>query len=167
MQKLIADLSFARRHRMPFTLLIFDVDHFKRVNDTYGHQAGDEVLVAIARVVEEAIRTEDVLGRYGGEEFAVIAQGTPADGAFVLGERIRMRVADEPALAVDAKGGPIRATVSVGVATLLPGAIADAPRMIAAADENLYAAKEAGRNRTVFSEVGERLPRATPFPRTR
>ena len=166
-QKLIADLSFARRHHMPFTLLIFDVDHFKRVNDTYGHQAGDEVLVAIARIVEDAIRTEDVLGRYGGEEFAVIAQGTPAEGALVLGERIRRRVADEPALAVDAKGDPIRATVSVGVATLVPGAIADAARMISAADENLYAAKEAGRNRTVFGEVGERLPRTTPFPRTR
>jgi two-component system, cell cycle response regulator len=166
-QKLIADLSFARRHRIPFTLLIFDVDHFKRVNDTFGHQAGDEVLVAIARVVEDAIRTEDILGRYGGEEFAVIAQGTPSEGAFVLGERIRKRVEDEPALAADARGDPIRATVSVGGATLSPGALADAPKMISAADENLYAAKAAGRNRTVCGDVGEKLPRTTQFPRVR
>jgi diguanylate cyclase (GGDEF)-like protein len=151
-EKIGADLSFGRRHGLPLSLLMLDIDHFKQVNDTYGHDAGDEALCAVCRTVAGSIRTEDVLARFGGEEFAIIAQGTGLDGGRALGERIRRNVG-----AARIRAGArreISLTVSAGVASLRPGAAADAGSLIAAADENLYAAKNAGRDRVMASEVG-------------
>ena len=153
-QKLRADISFARRHRIPLSLLMFDFDHFKRVNDTHGHRTGDAVLTACATAMAKAIRTEDALARYGGEEFAIIAPATGRKGARALADRIRETVASQAVHAVDGSGAEVGITVSAGVATLEPGTKADVTSMIETADENLYAAKEAGRDRTVASSVG-------------
>ena len=168
MQKLTTDLSFARRHRLPFSLLLFDIDFFKRVNDTYGHLVGDQVLMSIARIVQSTIRTEDMLGRYGGEEYNNDAQGTDAAGAKVLADRVRDAIEREPALAVTERGDFVRVTVSVGAITLAPGAILDAPGLLSSADANLYQAKYNGRNSLVATEISaatsDRNLRRIPFP---
>jgi len=152
-EKISSDLSFGRRHGLPLSLLMLDIDHFKQVNDTYGHDVGDLVLKSFSRTVAESIREEDVLARYGGEEFAIIAQGTGLEGGQALGERIRNNIGTNAIVPdVDAED-PISITVSAGVASLKPGREADAAMMIAIADGNLYAAKNSGRNRVVASEV--------------
>jgi diguanylate cyclase (GGDEF)-like protein len=153
-QKLRADISFARRHRIPLSLLMFDFDHFKRINDTHGHRTGDVVLSSCAEAMARAIRTEDVLARYGGEEFAIIAPATGRKGARALADRIRETVAATAVHAVDGSGAEVGITVSAGVATLKPGSKADVTAMIEAADENLYEAKKTGRDRVVATPVG-------------
>lgn len=161
LERMVHDLSFARRHRIAFSCLMFDLDHFKRVNDTHGHQNGDQALMNVARTVLDAVRTEDVVGRYGGEEFVIVASGTDAIGGQTLGERIRKLVSERDIPLRDGSS-TIRVTVSVGVTTVRPGAIIDANTVLAEADKNLYRAKEAGRNRVVTSEIGEILARRTP-----
>ncbi len=152
-QKLLTDLSFARRHQIFCTLAMFDIDHFKKVNDTYGHRAGDKVLIGVTEAVNKMIRTEDVLARYGGEEFAVIAQGTDFKGGAALGERIRECVAQQKVNI--AKGGELilQVTVSVGVATISPTKEIEPSAVVSAADANLYQAKNKGRNRVVATLV--------------
>ena len=151
-QKIISDVSFAKRHKIPFTLLMLDVDFFKKVNDTYGHRTGDQVLVSVTGAIQETIRTEDVLARYGGEEFAVLAQGTGLEGGKALGERIRKQVENTIICSLN-DATEFRATVSIGVATLLPGVVASPEALVSLADKNLYEAKESGRNRVVFGAL--------------
>jgi diguanylate cyclase (GGDEF)-like protein len=143
--RLAAEVAFAKRHGAPLSVLLFDIDFFKSFNDRHGHQAGDAVLVAVGRQVQKTVRTEDVLARYGGEEFAVIARGTPAEKAYILGERIRAAVA---LALVETAQGPLFVTASVGVASL--GSEGDEPSdgasLVAVADKALYAAKARGRN---------------------
>jgi diguanylate cyclase (GGDEF)-like protein len=152
-QKMSADLSFGRRHGIPMSLLMLDIDYFKQVNDTYGHDVGDEVLRAFSTAVADSIRAEDVLARYGGEEFAIIAQGTGIDGGMALAERIRNRICSSTIETSAGPGARIKLTVSTGVASLKPGAKAEASLMITTADVNLYAAKKGGRDRVVATEV--------------
>ncbi len=149
--KIVTDTSFAKRHGLPFTLLLLDIDFFKKVNDTYGHRTGDKVLIAVTDLVSNTIRTEDVLARYGGEEFAIIAQGTDLEGGRILAERIRERVADTPVTAADDPGTVVCVTVSIGVATAMPGVAPLPDAMVSASDKNLYEAKETGRNKVVCS----------------
>lgn len=147
-ESLQAMVASSRRHQFPVTVLLVDVDHFKQVNDRYGHEAGDVVLQAVARALAGALRIEDLVGRWGGEEFLVLAPHTDVDGALVLGERLRAQVAAAP---VPTTAGEIAVTISIGGATATaPGTGADV--VLRAADEQLYAAKEAGRDR-----VGVRL----------
>lgn len=113
--RLETEFAYARRHRTMLSLVMYDVDYFKRVNDTYGHLAGDAVLVHLARITQATIRTEDVLARYGGEEFAVICRGIALLNAGVLGERLRARVEQEN---FDYQGTRLPVTISVGVAAL-------------------------------------------------
>lgn len=139
----------ARRYGRPLAVVVGDVDHFKRVNDTYGHPAGDRVLQAVAGALRAEARGTDLVARLGGEEFVLLLPQTDADGALGLAERIRRRL---EAAVID--GGPgagqLRVTLSLGVASLpVHGAELDA--LIAAADEALYAAKEGGRNRALVS----------------
>ena len=134
----------SRRYNRPLSLLMFDIDHFKRVNDTHGHQAGDEVLRALAVRLREQIRPVDHAARYGGEEFVVILPETTNEGALALAERLRMAVAGT-AVPV-AEGRTISVTISIGVATFSADAGSETA-LIAAADTALYAAKEGGRNR--------------------
>ncbi|MCP4679279.1 MAG: diguanylate cyclase [Deltaproteobacteria bacterium] len=149
--KIVTDISFATRHKLPFTLLLLDIDFFKKVNDTYGHRTGDKVLIAVTDVISATIRTEDVLARYGGEEFAVIAQGTDLEGGGALAERIRKRIADTPVTAAEDSSTIVKVTASIGVATSKPGLASQPDAMVSAADKNLYEAKETGRNKVVAS----------------
>jgi len=144
--RLGAELSYARRHATDLALVLFDLDHFKKVNDTHGHPAGDAVLRAVAQRTAQALRREDVLCRYGGEEFAVIARGIPAAHADALGERVRAAIA---ASAIDVGSTTIACTVSVGVSTLLALAEPSGEALVALADARLYEAKQSGRNRVV------------------
>jgi diguanylate cyclase (GGDEF)-like protein len=146
-ERLTTEYAFAARHRTPLCVLLADIDHFKRINDQIGHQAGDEVLRAIANELKKGIRTEDVVARYGGEEFAMIARGIDPNGALLFAERVRSLV--ERAHVVW-EGRRVSVTISVGVAhnQVVP-AITRGEELTAAADAALYRAKSAGRNRVV------------------
>ena len=146
--RLETEFAYARRHNAMLSLVMFDVDYFKRVNDTYGHLAGDAVLVHLARITQATVRAEDVLARYGGEEFAVICRGIALLNAGVLGERLRARVEQET---FDYQGTRLPVTISVGVAAL-PEANATTPsELVRDADRALYEAKRSGRNRVCLS----------------
>jgi two-component system, cell cycle response regulator len=143
-ERLETELAYATRHTSALSLVMFDVDHFKNVNDTYGHLAGDAVLVHLARITQSMVRAEDVLARFGGEEFAIICRGTPLLNAGIVGERLRSAV-EQATFEVQGRRLPI--TVSVGVAAL-PETPAKTPQeLVAAADGALYEAKRSGRNR--------------------
>ncbi len=135
------------RYEQPLSLILMDLDHFKDVNDTFGHQAGDLVLRGMAALLVESLRGSDFPARYGGEEFAVILPHTPCDHAARLAERIRERVADHDF--GQRQGQPVRMTVSAGVAALAPGARGS--ELVSLADQALYLAKEEGRNRVVLA----------------
>jgi diguanylate cyclase len=145
----LAATEFRRHLRSgsPVSLLMLDIDHFKRINDTFGHRTGDEVIRGIGALLRLSMREFDVAGRYGGEEFGVILPETDANGAKVIAERIRKAI--ESAVMVEAED--IRCTVSIGTAAADPG-VADHGEWIARADRALYRAKELGRNRTVQFE---------------
>jgi two-component system, cell cycle response regulator len=140
------ELSYARRHGTDLSLVMFDVDHFKRVNDTHGHPVGDEVLVEISKVTRRLVRNEDVFARYGGEEFALILRGIALDGARVVGERLRERIAE---LSIKTDKGPLQVTVSVGCASFVSTPDQTAEAIVQLADKRLYVAKRGGRNRVV------------------
>lgn len=143
LDRLQSELAYAQRHASPLSLLLFDVDHFKRVNDTKGHLAGDAVLAGLARHVLRIIRTEDVFARYGGEEFAILSRGIPLDGATRFGERLRSAIEGYP---IAFEGARLTVTVSVGV-TAVPEAKAErVSDLVALADRALYDAKDSGRN---------------------
>ena len=136
-------LSRAQRRRGPLCVILTDIDHFKRLNDTYGHPFGDQVLREVARVLEHAVRQVDQAARYGGEEFAVLVEDSDAEGGINLAERIREDVA---ALNVAHDSGPVSVTLSLGVAAF-PGDGRTKQELIERADSALYHAKESGRNR--------------------
>ena len=141
--RLQSELAYAQRHTAPLSLLLFDVDHFKQVNDTKGHLAGDAVLVGLARHVLRIIRTEDVFARYGGEEFAILSRGIPLDGATRFGERLRSAIEGYPIMF---EGEKITVTVSVGVTAVPEAQVEKVSELVALADRALYDAKDAGRN---------------------
>jgi len=131
-----------KRHGHPLSLIMFDIDHFKHVNDTYGHQCGDSVLQAIAELIGASIRSEDILARYGGEEFCCILPETPLSAAVPLAERFREAIAGH---VFSCQNHRIRLTISLGVSTMgINTATADA--LLKNADQGLYAAKNRGRN---------------------
>jgi diguanylate cyclase (GGDEF)-like protein len=131
----------ARRHGTALSVAIIDVDQFKKVNDTYGHASGDDVLCEVARRLAAVAREEDVVGRWGGEEFLVILPYCDIDSSFAIGERFREAIADQRIPTADRDLIPV--TVSIGCAT------GDDAQVVERADIALYAAKERGRNRTV------------------
>ncbi|MEO1171458.1 MAG: GGDEF domain-containing protein, partial [Myxococcota bacterium] len=139
------EFAFARRHRKPLSLALCDVDHFKRVNDTYGHPCGDHVLKAIAGIMQKSVRTEDTLARWGGEEFALIMRDTRAEEAFIAAERIRRAIEGTP---VEFEGQTLKVTVSLGVATWTEDDDMSLDQLVKKADDLLYDAKHKGRNRT-------------------
>jgi diguanylate cyclase (GGDEF)-like protein len=147
-ERLRSEMAFAARHRAEASLVLVDIDHFKRVNDTYGHQAGDVVLRELAILAQRSLRAEDVFARFGGEEFGVILRGIHLGGATRLGERLR--VALERA-AIDAGGQQIRVTLSAGCAALACCSTATSDEIVRIADRRLYLAKTGGRNRVVSS----------------
>jgi two-component system cell cycle response regulator len=143
--RLVQLLDRAERTQQPASLLLCDVDHFKRVNDTYGHPVGDEVLRQVARVLQRSVRKIDIPARYGGEEFAVVLEATGTEGAMHLAERIRRDVA---ALVIDSDKGQFHVTMSIGIASF-PDDARERSLLIERADASLYFAKENGRNRCV------------------
>jgi diguanylate cyclase (GGDEF)-like protein len=157
-EALSRELERVKRTSRPFSLLIFDGDRFKRVNDTYGHPVGDQILQHLSRVARSVLRGYDVLARYGGEEFIAMLPDANASQALLLGERLRKMVEQRPFLTEE--GETIRATVSVGVAQ------AKAPYekkdLISHADQALYRAKEAGRNRVVVYKAVLAEPQSKP-----
>jgi diguanylate cyclase (GGDEF)-like protein len=142
--RLEAERSRALRQREPLSLLMLDLDHFKRVNDRWGHDAGDRVLAAVAQFLREELRGIDMPARHGGEEFMAILPNTNPAQALQVAERVRERIART---AIELSRATTTITTSVGIATLVPGETAGA--LVARADAALYAAKEDGRNRCV------------------
>jgi two-component system, cell cycle response regulator len=132
----------ARRHMRDLSVLMFDIDYFKRINDQFGHLAGDYVLRELARVVQDRIRRDEVFARYGGEEFAIVLPETPLEGAAALAENLRQRVAEH---GFAFQGERIAVTISIGCALLTDDKTAT--DLIQRADEKLYEAKRGGRNR--------------------
>ncbi|MDD2921391.1 MAG: GGDEF domain-containing protein, partial [Anaerolineales bacterium] len=138
--------------QLPLSVILFDLDHFKKVNDTYGHAVGDAVLRRVVQVARAELRSSDVIGRYGGEEFVVIMPMTSAQQAYQLAERIRAAV---ESLRVPTQKGDVAVTVSLGIAELLrlpymPNGEAESlDDLVRRADEAMYAAKNSGRNRII------------------
>lgn len=145
--RLMEEFSRAGRYKHALSLLLFDLDHFKSINDTHGHLGGDAVLVCVAEIVRGSLRESDVAGRYGGEEFGIILPNTDGQGAMVVAERLRKSI---ESFAVPFENVTINMSASIGVVEF-SSALQDAEEMIAKADEALYVAKEAGRNRVVLS----------------
>ena len=162
------EIARAVRTRSPLALAMIDIDHFKAVNDTYGHLAGDKALRAISGALGEQLRSYDLAGRFGGEEFAILLPQTREDQALRIAERLRTHVAGMTiGVGEDAATGPcIRLTVSVGVAALdrIGPELTD---LLAAADAALYLAKQAGRNQTRIATGGVPTPLAQAIPAAR
>jgi two-component system cell cycle response regulator len=141
----------SQRYQRPLSFVIVDLDFFKKVNDTYGHAVGDDVLKAISKIFQEAIRSTDLAARYGGEEFALMLPETVLDHALEFAEQIRRAIELTPVLT---QAGPISVTVSIGVATAPHARIKSSKELIVAADKALYRAKKNGRNQVQAADVG-------------
>jgi diguanylate cyclase (GGDEF)-like protein len=144
--RMVAELSYARRHHTELSLLLLDLDHFKRVNDTYGHQAGDATLAQVASSLTADVRIEDLIARFGGEEFAALLRGIDIAAASMAAERYRCRIEQ---LQISHENQVITVTVSVDCASLACCEAATPEQLMLVADRRLYAAKRGGRNRVV------------------
>lgn len=147
-EQLHRTLAQAAREQRPVAVLMLDIDRFKRVNDTWGHVAGDAVLAAVAQCLKGGLRAQDFLGRYGGEEFLIVLPGTGEAGAATLAEHLRTRV---ERLVVPWEPEDIRVTISIGVHVMPRAEPGGMQALIDAADHAMYAAKRTGRNRVVVS----------------
>lgn len=141
-QTLQREVDLARRNLLPLSVLMLDIDHFKRINDHYGHSTGDEVLKAVATTLKARLRNVDMVFRFGGEEFLVLLSGTCREAAALVGERLRMGVFELQYLV---QGQPLDLSISLGCATLLPAESVES--LLRRADNALYVAKREGRNR--------------------
>ncbi len=144
------EFSFSRRNKNPLSLMMIDIDFFKKVNDTYGHVAGDHVLKTLGQALLKQLRMENIACRYGGEEFAVILRNVSADHALTIAERLRIGVEAEKVIF---KETPIGITISIGIATFENDNFNTMEDLLLAADKHLYEAKENGRNRTVLHKA--------------
>lgn len=142
--KLSYSISKVRRYPAPLSIILFDIDHFKKINDTYGHSIGDNVLKELAKVTENSLRELDLLGRYGGEEFLIVLQETTVEGAHTVAEKIRKTIENN---SFDTAPS---VTVSMGIAELRENEIAE--HFVQRADMALYIAKDRGRNQAVIAE---------------
>lgn len=149
------ELALAKRHQSPVALLMLDINHFKRINDSCGHLAGDDVLRELVRRINQEVRATDIVGRFGGDEFLVLLPQTDAAGALETAERIRRKVAERPARVGDKT---IDFVVSIGMATNQQGGYR-LERLLSLADRAMFLAKEKGRNRV---EVSNGALEATP-----
>lgn len=145
------EIDLARRHGQPLALMLLDIDHFKRINDTHGHQVGDVALQEIGRRCTQALRHTDLLARWGGEEFIMLLPNTAAEQALMLAERVRQTVSATPLLLAHRE--PIEMTVSIGVVGVPVGRIATLDALIQFADRALYSAKSDGRDKVTVSDT--------------
>ncbi|HET6337903.1 MAG TPA: GGDEF domain-containing protein [Polyangiales bacterium] len=167
-ERLASEFAFAARHVTPLCIILADIDHFKRINDSWGHHAGDAVLRRVAVELQAGVRTEDVVARFGGEEFAIVARGIDVDGARMFAERVRVIIQRS---VITWEGDRMPVTMSLGVAHNLGNASIDKPELlVAAADMALYSAKHNGRNRVEVagknSSQAPSDPNAKPRKRT-
>jgi diguanylate cyclase (GGDEF)-like protein len=144
-EQLESEYAYSVRHGTELSLLMFDIDHFKQINDTYGHLAGDYVLSELTQLVTPAIRIEDTFARYGGEEFVLLSRNSP-ESAAVVGERLRRTIEEHT---FTHEGKVLRVTVSLGISCMPNVNITVPEEFVAAADKALYEAKRTGRNRLV------------------
>ena len=151
--RLQEELARTERERNPVGVILLDIDHFKRINDTLGHARGDEVLQEVAKRLTDSIRPYDSVGRYGGEDFLIVAANCNLAETFKLAERVRSNLCSTP---VQSSSGPIEVSASFGVSATTLGEKRDSNALIVAADKALYSAKELGRNRVegLFPERG-------------
>jgi len=168
--RLIEEVSQSRRHQYPLACMFLDIDKFKRINDTYGHQTGDSVLKTVASAIQSQLRAGDTISRYGGEEFVVLLPQAARHHAQEIAERIRGVIAE---LHIQARSGhALEVTISIGLA-MLPAITQDglhgelAEQLVAAADEALYQAKHTGRNKVVCDGSGQAEMPQTPWGRIR
>lgn len=150
-EKVEDELKRIKRGRSEFALLLLDIDHFKKINDSYGHDVGDFVLIEVSKVLKDALREIDVPARLGGEEFGVFLPETHGQGALYVAERIRSAIAKHTFIADGKKNRPIGCTVSIGVVTARFDEDMDATRLYKLADTRLYIAKNSGRNQVCGS----------------
>jgi two-component system cell cycle response regulator len=150
------EFAYATRHHTPLSLIFVDIDHFRKINETFGHAAGDFVLGELSMMLASLVRTEDILARFGGEEFTVLCRGTDLPGALVVAERLRTTVQDRT---FTFAGKNIPVTISLGVSAIPDAGIRDDAAFLAAADKAMYEAKRSGRNR-----VSVRRDENTPGP---
>jgi diguanylate cyclase (GGDEF)-like protein len=144
LERLDSELKFAQRHHTALSLLMIDLDHFKKINDTLGHLAGDLVLQAAAAALSHAVRNEDVVARFGGEEIAIVLRAINLEHAAHMAERLRKLI---EGTVVDFNGKDVRATCSIGVAGYPSLPVKTPEQLVEAADQALYRAKNSGRNR--------------------
>ncbi len=145
-------LAMARRYVSDLSVILLDIDHFKKINDTYGHQTGDEAIILVAHILMELARTEDTVARIGGEEFAMLLPDTNRLGAAVLAERVRSAIEREQFIVGD-KIAPI--TVSIGIASFGVDPAESIDQLLGVADNRLYMAKKSGRNRICVNDEGK------------
>jgi len=141
--RLIQEFKRFDRYESPCSLIMLDIDHFKKINDSYGHTVGDEAIRSVSRIIKEQVRELDVAGRYGGEEFGVVLPNTNGDGACVIADRLRVAIERTP---IYAEGHEVKFTISLGIAELNEH-MHDHRNWIEKADQALYKSKESGRNR--------------------
>ena len=151
------EFAFASRHGGPLALIFLDIDFFKKINDTHGHPAGDFVLAELSQMMGGLLRTEDVLARFGGEEFTILCRGSDLSGARIVAERVRKAV-EERKFTFGGKDIPV--TVSLGVVAIPESGVGDHNAFLAAADKALYEAKRSGRNRVCLHGT-EKTPART------
>ena len=149
-RRLNEEFSKTKRYNLPLSLLLMDVDYFKKVNDTYGHQVGDQVLKKLARIIVELSRETDFVARYGGEEIVIGLPNTPVSGATIIAERCRNQVFEKLIISSDESGGELieGITISIGVSSVVDK-ISDSNKLIESADKALYQAKEGGDRKSV------------------
>lgn len=147
------EFKVAVRYHVPLSVVMFDIDDFKNINDTFGHSVGDQVLQCLTEVVRAKLRSADVIGRYGGDEFVILCPHTSAQEALPIAERIH---ASSAAIRVQTEKGPLAITISIGIAQTAHRSVIGLEKsetlenLLRCADQALYAAKQAGKNRTVI-----------------
>lgn len=161
LERLPSEFAFAKRHDKPLSLAMLDIDRFKKINDSYGHLAGDFVLRKLGNMLQERLRADDFLARYGGEEFALIMRETPKRNALQTAERLRKLVATT---LFKHEGNKIAVTVSIGVSTWPADRIDSSQALVKAADANLYAAKRKGRNKVV-GQAEKKVSKVSEVPK--
>lgn len=150
-QKLAEEVALSLRYKLPLSLILLDIDHFKKINDTYGHMVGDEVLRNIASLISEVVRDTDIVARYGGEEIAIITPSCSKQEAEQLAQRLRSIIEKTTMALIGATKEVIQVTVSMGVSAM-NHIITDKDALIEETDDALYLAKKLGRNRVVASK---------------
>jgi len=149
-QSLLNEFGRSMRYNSPLSIVLLDVDHFKDVNDSYGHQKGDEILVTFASILKKFCRANDIAARYGGEEFLMILPQSNAQGAFKIAERVREEIMKMSFVGNDSK---FSVTTSCGVAELNRDYMKNTDQLINVADNAMYEAKNSGRNKTIIGSV--------------